>query len=234
MGQYPTSPRSTFLAWCQAHAPVFAANAGEIGISEAQASSFAAAATMAANKILAQDQKRDEYRLAVTATSDAFGDLRRITGEVVRAVKSYAEQQAKPNLVYQLAQINPPAPPSPAPPPGKPDQFTVEIVPTSGALTIRWKCANPPGTSGTSYIVRRRVQGENQFTFIWVTGTKFYTDAGFSAGPDRVEYTVQGARAGTTGPVSNILVVNFGAGGGGGFQVFASDGGEAEAPKLAA
>jgi hypothetical protein len=233
MGQYPTTPRSAFLAWCQAHAPIFEAQASNIGLEESQATAFAGATSDAAAKSLTQDQKRDEYRLSVSASNDSYSDLRRITGEVVRRIKNYAEQQDKPIEVYQLAQIVPPAPPSPAPPPGKPDQFSVQIDPSSGALTLRWKCSNPVGTSGTSYIVRRRLQGESQFSFVGVTGSKVFMDDTFSAGPDRVEYTVQGARSGLNGPLSNILTVNFGAAGGGdGLQAFISDGGEA--PKLAA
>lgn len=40
MGAYPTSPRAAFLEWCQAHAPVFTANATNIGLTTAQATAF--------------------------------------------------------------------------------------------------------------------------------------------------------------------------------------------------
>jgi hypothetical protein len=53
MGAYPTSPRSAFLEWCQAHSPVFTDNAAEIGLSETQANAFATALAAA---LLAQEQ----------------------------------------------------------------------------------------------------------------------------------------------------------------------------------
>lgn len=39
---YPTSPRAAFLEWCQAHAPVFTANATNIGLTAAQATAAGA------------------------------------------------------------------------------------------------------------------------------------------------------------------------------------------------
>ena len=56
--------------------------------------------------------------------------------------------------------------------------------------------------------------GATEFTFVGVTGTKKFTDKTFFAGPDFVEYTVQGQRSDQSGPVSEVFVVNFGQAGG--------------------
>jgi hypothetical protein len=48
MSTFPESPRAAFLEWCQAHAPVFTANATNIGLTTAQATAFNAATTAAA------------------------------------------------------------------------------------------------------------------------------------------------------------------------------------------
>jgi hypothetical protein len=75
--------------------------------------------------------------------------------------------------------------------------------------------------------VRRRIPGETSFGFIGVTGTKTFTDSTFAAGPDTVEYTVQGARSGVSGPLSNIFLIRFGSGeggaGDGSFQAFVTE-----------
>jgi hypothetical protein len=81
---------------------------------------------------------------------------------------------------------------------------------TSGNLTLRWTAANPAGTSGTSYIIRRRLPSESEFSFIGVSGRKEFVDDSLIAGPDSVLYTVQGQRADSSGPLSPIFTVNFG------------------------
>jgi hypothetical protein len=106
--------------------------------------------------------------------------------------------------------IDPPAPPSPAPPPAQPTDLTVELEPQIGDLILRWKAENPSGTSGTSYIIRRKLEGESSFSFIGVTGSKKFVDTTLIAGPDTVQYTVQGQRADQTGPMSQVFMVTFG------------------------
>ncbi len=101
-------------------------------------------------------------------------------------------------------------------------------MPTTGVLELRWKAANPRGTQGTSYIVRRREEGQTEFMFIGVTGEKRYVDNTFFSGPDRVEYTIQGQRADSAGPVSNVLTVQFGRTGPG-FSIVGVTGGEKKA-----
>ena len=88
--------------------------------------------------------------------------------------------------------------------------LTVGIDPSTGAITLRWRASNPAGTSNTGYIIRRRVGSTGAFDFVGVTGDKNFTDNSFIAGPDSVQYTVQGQRGGTLGPLSDILVINFG------------------------
>lgn len=51
-----------------------------------------------------------------------------------------------------------------------------------------------------------------------MAGKKELTDDTLIAGPDSVQYTVQGQRAGSSGPLSPIFTVNFGQAPGGGFS----------------
>jgi hypothetical protein len=217
MGSYPTSPRAAFLEWCQTHAPIFTDNAAEIGLTEAQATAFAATTTLAAARALAQDAAKQAQKVATQEANDTFAELRAGAGDAVRSIRAFAELQAKPNDVYNLAQISPPAPPSPAPPPAQPTDLTVTLDSSSGNLLLKWKATNPAGTSGTSYIIRRKLPGETAFTFLGVAGTKEFVDETLIAGPDSVQYTVQGQRGASSGPLSPIFVVNFGQAPGGGF-----------------
>lgn len=224
MGAYPTSPRAAFLEWCQAHTSVFSANAAQIGLTPAQATAFSTATTAAAAALLAQEQAHQAALVATQVAADAFGTLRSSAGDTVRLIRAFAESTAKPSIVYNLAQIPPPAQPSPAPPPAQPTDLTVTLDASGGNLTLRWKAANPAGTSGTSYIIRRKLPSETQFAFIGVSGKKEFVDETLVAGPDSVQYTVQGQRADSSGPLSPIFTVNFGRLPGGGLTASVTSG----------
>jgi hypothetical protein len=215
-----SSPRDyrTNDAACQgqAHAPVFTANATNIGLTTTQATAFNAATTAAAAALLAQQQAHQAALVATQAAQDAFGSLRSSAGDVVRLIRAYAESTSKPITVYNLAQIPPPATPTPMPPPGQPTNLTVTLTPADGALLLRWKVVNPPGANGTSYIIRRKLPSEAEFSFIGVSGRKEFVDDTLIAGPDSVQYTVQGQRSDSSGPLSEIFTVNFGQNPGGG------------------
>jgi hypothetical protein len=230
MTAFPTSPRSAFLLWCQEHAPVWATNSAAIGLGLPATAAYTAAVTATQNALVAQEAAKQAYRTATETVNDAFGGLRGLTGDAVRSIRSFAEQQTKPLTVYNLAQIPPPAQPVPAPPPGQPTNLGVSLDSSSGNLVLAWKCANPAGTSGTSYIVRRKLPTETQFSFVGVTGTKKFVDQTFFAGPDSVQYTVQAQRADQSGPVSEVFTVNFGRTGGGGFQISSVTGGAGGQP----
>jgi hypothetical protein len=234
MGAYPTTPRSAFLLWCTAHVEPFTNNAAQIGITPAMATAFAAAVDLATDKTANQQEVKQQLRVATEQVGEAFSELRELTGELVRTIKAFAENSSKPSIVYNAAQIDPPAPPSPAPPPGMPTDLVVGLEP-SGALSLRWKCQNPPGTQGTVYLIERRLNNAGAFAFRAAVGEKRFTDDSVPAGSTQVEYRVQAQRADAQG-VANFFTVRFGVGGGGGFaitQQFSVGGGE-EAAKLAA
>jgi hypothetical protein len=210
MSTYPTSPRSAFLEWCQAHENVFVDNAAAIGLTVPQANAFKSATDAAAAATLAQEQAKQAAKVATQTVEDAFNTLRTNAGDTVRTIRAFAENSGKPLTAYNTAQIPPPAPPSPAPPPAQPGDLSVLLDPPTGALTLRWKASNPAGTSGTSYIIKRRVPGESEFRFLGVSGKKEFVDDTLVAGPDSVQYTVQGQRADSSGPVSPVFTVNFG------------------------
>lgn len=220
------------------HAPVWVANAAAIGLTPIQASAFADMANDARASYTAKLTAETNARIANNAMRDTVGETRRSASSLIRTIKAFAEASANPQEVYNLAQIPAPLPPKPAPPPAKPTDLAVELDPVTGALRLRWKAANPPGTAGTSYIIRRRTSPAGEFQFVGATGTKNFVDSTFFAGPDSVQYTVQGQRSDSAGPLSDIFTINFGKAPGGGFFATVtsepSTGQGAGAPKLAA
>ncbi|MBK8267891.1 MAG: hypothetical protein IPK83_06130 [Planctomycetes bacterium] len=141
----------------------------------------------------------------------------------MKLIRAFAINAVDPLNVYNLAQIQPPAPPTPAPPPAQPTNLNVSLDPTEGYLMLSWKAENPVGTSGTSYIIKRKLPTESVFSFIGVSGTKKFVDESLVAGPDSVQYTVQGTRANQVGPVSPIFTISFGRSPDGGFSMSVSE-----------
>lgn len=215
MGTYPLTPRSSFLAWCEAHYPTFLTNYAALGLSNTQALAFKTATLDLGTKQAASDAAKFAARTAVSDANASDANLRRAAGDTVRLIRAFAEASSNPQAVYTLAQIPPPAQPSPAPAPGTPKNFTVGINSADGTIELAWKCENPSGTSGTTYVIRRRLTNEDPWTVVDVTGEKRWSDSTFVAGPDSVQYTVFAQRAGMAGEASEILTVNFGRSGGG-------------------
>ena len=165
MSTYPTSPRAAFLDWCQVHEPIFTQNAEAIGLSVAQATAFRIRMEAARDYLLRLEQMKQAAKVATEDALQALGLLQSSAGDAVRSIRSFAEIAAEPGSVYSLAQIPPPAAHAPQPPPAQPTNLTATLNPTDGTLTLRWKASNPTGTSGTSYIIRRKLPGETQFQY---------------------------------------------------------------------
>ncbi len=199
-----------FLDWADLRSQAWQASPTSIGITAAQATAFVSAALLARERYNQQLTAIQAAKNATESQQDATRDCRRLAADLIRDIKAFAEQQAKPAEIYILADLPVPTTPVPLPPPGKPNTVTVGIVPTTGAITLKWKVTNPQGAQGTSYIVRRRTGTTGEFAFVGVTGQKQFTDSTFVAGPDMVQYTIQGQRSDLAGPLSDIVIINFG------------------------
>ena len=205
MSTYPTSPRSAFMEWCKGHQHVFSSHAEEIGLTTEEATAFSNATTLGDSRMQAQEEAQQLSKVATQQVQDALDDLNKQAAKVVRNIRAYAESSDDPNAVYAIAQIPPRSDPTPAPPPGQPTHLTVTLDATLGTVTLDWKADNPTGTTGTAYLIRRRLPGESNFTIIGICGKKSFIDNTLMAGPDSVEYIVQGQRGDVSGPVSPLF-----------------------------
>ncbi|GDX99857.1 hypothetical protein LBMAG48_22610 [Phycisphaerae bacterium] len=210
MGSIPTSPRAAVQAYCTAHIVPFTSNATAIGLTTAQATEFA---TLTTGYVQAAGDAEAARIAAATATENAtaaYNAMRRSLSRAVSDIRDFASDAADPQEVYNLAQIPARQDPSAVPAPGQPRDVSVAIIAASGELELSWKSSNPPGTTGTAYIVRRRLPTETVFSFVGVTGERKFVDSTFIAGPDNVEYTVQAQRGGLSSPLSEIFLIRFG------------------------
>lgn len=210
MGAIPYSPRPALFAWAQAHIQPWTENADEIGLDNEIATEYAQTVLAYQTAAAAAEAARLAAETATREASLAFTAMRRAVTANVSTIRTFAQRQANPDAVYSLADVTPRQDPSTLPPPGQPTNLSVSLITATGALQLSWKCVNPVGASGTSYIIRRKLPTETAFTFVGVTGERRFVDNTFNAGPDRVEYNVQAQRADSAGPVSEVFVINFG------------------------
>ncbi len=209
----PLSPRGPYLDWCTAHSSVFGANAAAIGITPAKATAYSTLLTDAIKAVDDVEQARSKYRSAVVTANEAMRVLNSSlngTSELVRTIRAFAESQAEPDSVYSLAQIDPPAPPAPLPAPNPATDVTVGVEPVTGAIMLKWKASQP--TSGTVYVVKRRINSSGPWEFVGTAGSdKSFVDATFTAGPDSVQYSIQAQRSNLFSDLTGVLI-NFGVG----------------------
>ncbi len=207
------------IEFYEAHIQPWATNATGIGLTQAQVTALmtqTGAARVAYNQAQAA---RDAARAATQTFYNAVAAMAENGAGLLKTIKSYAETQNDPN-VYVLAQIPPPAEPSPVPAPGTPYQPRVSLM-QSGELALRWKCDNPAGSAGTMYEVQRRV-GDGPYVFVGSVGERTFADESLPAGAATVLYRVTAVRSTRRGEPA-LFVVNFGVGG---VSVFTASAGE--------
>lgn len=212
MGTFP-SRRDEFLNWCSAHDPVWSANTGAIGMTTAQASAFNKAVGDLQAAILDQEKAKQTAKAATVTSNDMEAILRTLATENVQRIRTFAQSTNNPT-VYTTAQVPAVQPPSPVGPPGTPTNFTVGLDP-QGAIVVKFKCANPSASTGTTYLVRRKLPSQTSFAFFTVVGKKTFTDDTLPSGIAQAEYSVQAQRGDSSGVASATLVVKFGTGGDG-------------------
>jgi hypothetical protein len=212
MSVFPTRIKN-LLEFCEQRQGVWVLQAAAIGLPTPLATDFKNATIAARAAWTAQLNAEQALRNAVIAQQNAVAALRRTGGDCVRIIRGFAEIQANPDGVYAIAQLPPPATPAPAGPPGTPEQFKAGLNP-DGSVTMRWKCVNPPNTTGTVYKIVRRAEGESGFTPVAVVGVRNFTDTTIPAGVNRVEYVVTAQRAEFIGQPASPFIVMFGQSGG--------------------
>ena len=202
------------IAFANERLPAWTLAPGDIGLLPGTVASISTQLNAVTDAVTAKGTAYAQARSATITQNAEAETLRTLLAEAVKTIKAFADTQAKPEVVYAAADIPMPQPPSPAPPPAQPTELSISIDPLTGAPTLRWKCSNGRAV-GTSYIIRRRAVGQTPFAIVGITGEKSFTDTTFTAGPDEIEYSVQGTRSGILGAGAGLLV-RFGVPGGDG------------------
>lgn len=204
--------KSEQLGFFESHWPVWNVTPADIGLTSTQVQAFKTLTQTARASFDAAETARNAAKAATLQQDSDLNLAYTSCSDLIRVIRGFAEQQANPDAVYSAANIPAPQPPLPAPAPGTPANFTVALL-QNGAVELSWKCANPEGTQGTIYEVRRKT-GSGAFTFIGAIGVKKFVDDTLVAGSTNVVYQITAVRSTVRGNPAQFNV-NFGIGGDG-------------------
>ena len=225
-----TTPRKVVerIQWYEDHHDPFNDNAVAIGTSVSAVTDLQTKTAAARDAYNAAQATRMAAEAATTALRVAVSAMDIAGSSIIKNIRAKADIAG--DGIYALANIPAPATPSPIGAPGTPSNFKTALL-QNGSIKLTWKCANPAGSHGTQYNIRRRVNagGESTaFVGIGQTGNKSWTDATIPAGSTSVTYEITASRSTATGNPA-FFDVNFGLNASG--EMTATVG---PAPKLAA
>jgi hypothetical protein len=181
-------------------------NAVAIGTTAAAVSALNTKVSTAQTKLAAAIAAREAAKTATTDLQLAVRDMQNAGSDIIKQIRAKAATDG--DNVYVLAQIPPPALPSPVPAPGTPTDFVVTLNP-DGSLKLKWKCANPPAALGTVYQISRRTGASGPLVPIGVSGSRSFPDGTVPAGVASVTYQIIAVRSTAVG-VAAQFTVNFG------------------------
>jgi hypothetical protein len=210
------------------HNPTWATNAVAIGTTTTAVTALTTKTTAARAAYNAQQLAQETAKAATQTFKDAVAAMTSAGSDIIKQVKAKAATDGNP--IYTLALLPVPAVPSPIPAPGTPSNFGVELR-EDGSLILKWKCANPAGSSGTIYQVARKLGADGDFAVVGSSGGKQFLDETLPSGAGNapVTYQITAIRSTVAGAPAQFTV-NFGAAGGSG-EMMAS---VVSSPKLAA
>lgn len=199
--------KSGKVTYFNTHAAIWQAVATSIGTTTTACTALEALVSTAQEKLDAQAAAEQAAKLATSTANDAIAQMVAAGADIIKNIRAKAANSPNPQTVYDMAQVDPPAPPTPVTDLGTPTDFKVELGQT-GAVTTSWKCSNPRA-SGTIYQVWRKLEGEANFTYLGGTGEKKFTDETIPAGSATTTYKIQAARSTAKGPWA-VCQVMFG------------------------
>jgi hypothetical protein len=177
----------------------------DYGLLESQALAYAELNAIYEQAYLKAIAPGTRTRGTVIAKRDAKAKLKVMASDLAKII---AGQVQVSDAQRQNLSLSVRKPREPVGAPGKPFLFRWTLT-TIGSLDLQWKCKHPPGASGTTYKISRRINGESTFTFLGVTGRRRFSDVTVPAGTASVTYQVQAIRSTKVGEIADFNV-NFG------------------------
>lgn len=217
MGNMPNDRREIFT-FASSRQADWGTNAQVLGLSSNQINTLKGAVDAVSTSDSSATQARNAARTATQVLGQNYTALRRIVSEVVRTINTTAENkptQAERDAIFNLANLQPPAPRRNNVPPNQPTNLTAGLETTTGAVLLKWKATQPSGVVYSVYRSTGAAGTGNTFTLAGVTGEKKFADNGLTGGSTRVSYFVVATKGTDQSTPSDTLTVRFGNGGAG-------------------
>lgn len=200
------------IQFYEQHISPFTSNATAIGVTTGECSDLQTKTEAARTAFDAREALRQQTEAATVAMRDAIAAMSVAGAAMIKKIRGKADQVGG-NSVYTLAEIPPPATPSPVGAPGMPFGFDITLKP-NGTLELKWKCENPTGCTNVIYQVYRKVESTGSYEYIGGTGERKFTDLSVPQGVPSIMYQIQATRSTAVGD-ANEFTVNFGVNSGG-------------------
>ncbi|MEQ9094752.1 MAG: hypothetical protein RIE32_00650 [Phycisphaerales bacterium] len=208
----PTVPEKLpeAIDWVGVHAPVWTVAEATIGLEAGQLANLTALHAQA-------DALKAEYE-ALKAQCEAKGAEYRRTARTMRStasgmvvqIRGFARTTPDPKAVFAAARLPEPATRTPAPPPGTPTAFRVELL-ESGTLRFTFDCEHPEAVSAVTYKVLRQEGPDGPYQFLLNAKKRRFEDGSFSGSSGMVTYLVT-AQTSTQDGNPAYFTVRFGGG----------------------
>lgn len=211
MGNFEGSRRQR-LEWIQARVDLWQTNAAALNLSTTQITNLKNLVTAAAANFTAAEVARDDAKSATRKFYDAMSDMSELTRDLIGVIKSYAETTGNPD-VYNLSNVEPNSPPTPATAPSVPFDVTGFVSPT-GEGTVTWSAERSGASSGIFFLVERKRAADATFNLIGGTAEKAFVDLDPRFGLGTVLYRVKAQRGGLTSSWSVPIAFTITSGGG--------------------
>ncbi len=210
MSVIPDKPLEAY-EFSAARVGIWSAVATQIGLSTAEVSALEDANEGFSTSNDSAVKARATSKAATESLRTSTRTMRTRLSDAVQKIRLFAEATNNAS-VYGLAQIPAPASRTPAPPPAQPTDLKATISST-GQLSLSFRAVN--SATGTTFLIRRKLATETQFTFIGTaTSTrsviKTFIDETLPAGSTNMQYIIYGQRGSVRGPDSPIFTVVIG------------------------
>lgn len=198
------------IEFCESHVPVWTGAPATIGLLPAQCTLLSTLTGDARTAYELAVIARNTARSSTQAYHDKVDAMRNQAADMVKAIKAFAATSNNPN-VFNLAQIPPPAAPTPNAAPGAPSAISITLNP-QGTITLRWESANSSPSTGGFFNISRRLAGQSGFTRIGGAALREFTDDTVPVGIASASYIITPQRGEKIGTAGDAVTVYFGVG----------------------
>lgn len=199
------------IQWFEQRVNGWQSSGAAIGLSPALINSFKAKLLNARAKYDLAQAARIASKSATVVQDSAVADMARGGADMIAFIRSFAESSADPASIYALANVPPPADPTPAGPPQAPTDVVADPN-ADGTITLRWKGSL---ANQTFFSIWRKV-GSGQFVSLGSVAAKVFVDEAVptpAPATPTVTYQVRAQRNLQVSEPSDDAVVTFGNGG---------------------